>query len=129
VQNHGSQDLEMLERAEPPEAIAANTPTINNGIEYDDDDSMTEEQRERHFFGHETPQRPYWKKSMWEDVRVGDFVKIMDNESFTADILICGTPEDENVAYVETKDLDEETSHVAAYRSCVYAFTICDGLR
>jgi phospholipid-translocating ATPase len=110
VQKPGPQDLEMLERAAPPEAIAANTPTINNGIEYDDDDSMTEQQRERHFFGHETPQRPHWKKTMWEDVRVGDFVKIMDNESFPADILICATSEDENVAYVETKNLDGETS-------------------
>lgn len=53
---------------------------------------------------------PYWKKIRWEDVRVGDFVKIMDTESFPADILICATSEDENVAFVETKNLDGETN-------------------
>ena len=46
----------------------------------------------------------------WEDVRVGDIVKIMDNESIPADILICATSEDENVAFVETKNLDGETN-------------------
>ena len=54
--------------------------------------------------------RPYWSMSIWEDVRVGDFVKIMDNESFPADILICSTSEDDDVAYVETKNLDGETN-------------------
>jgi phospholipid-translocating ATPase len=52
----------------------------------------------------------HWKKTMWEDVRVGDFVKILDNESFPADILICATSEEENVAFVETKNLDGETN-------------------
>ncbi|KAF9469387.1 phospholipid-translocating ATPase [Collybia nuda] len=53
---------------------------------------------------------PHWKKTRWEDVRVGDFVKIMDNEPFPADILICATSEDEDVAFVETKNLDGETN-------------------
>ncbi|KAF8237713.1 phospholipid-translocating P-type ATPase [Tricholoma matsutake] len=53
---------------------------------------------------------PHWVKIQWEDVRVGDFVKIMDNESFPADILICATSEDEDVAFVETKNLDGETN-------------------
>jgi phospholipid-translocating ATPase len=53
---------------------------------------------------------PYWKETFWEDVRVGDFVKIRNNESFPADIVICATSEDENVAYVETKNLDGETN-------------------
>jgi phospholipid-translocating ATPase len=54
--------------------------------------------------------RPHWRKTLWEDVRVGDFVKIMDNESLPADILICATSEEENVAFVETKNLDGETN-------------------
>lgn len=53
---------------------------------------------------------PHWKKTRWEDVRVGDFVKIMDTESFPADILLCATSEDEDVAFVETKNLDGETN-------------------
>jgi phospholipid-translocating ATPase len=51
--------------------------------------------------------RPHWTKSIWEDVRVGDFVKI---ELIPGDILICSTSEDDNVAYVETKNLDGETN-------------------
>lgn len=54
--------------------------------------------------------KPHWKRTSWEDLRVGDFVKIMDNESFPADILICSTSEEENVAFVETKNLDGETN-------------------
>ena len=54
--------------------------------------------------------RPHWKPTFSEDVRVGDFVKILDHESFPADILICATSEDDNVAFVETKNLDGETN-------------------
>ncbi|KAJ6501941.1 hypothetical protein C8R45DRAFT_1209601 [Mycena sanguinolenta] len=51
-----------------------------------------------------------WRTVLWEDVRVGDFVKIVDDEPLPADILICATSEDENVAFVETKNLDGETN-------------------
>ncbi|PPQ86909.1 hypothetical protein CVT25_009795 [Psilocybe cyanescens] len=54
--------------------------------------------------------RPHWKKRAWEDIAVGDFVKIMDNEPLPADIIICATSEEENVAFVETKSLDGETN-------------------
>ena len=47
---------------------------------------------------------------MWENVRVGDFVKITNEEAFPADILICATSEEENVCFVETKNLDGETN-------------------
>ncbi|KAJ7574583.1 hypothetical protein C8J56DRAFT_1172699 [Mycena floridula] len=81
-----SQSEKSIEDAVPP-------------LEFDNDDG--EEQN---------PKEPHWKKTMWEDVRVGDFVKIMDNESLPADILICATSEEENVAFVETKNLDGETN-------------------
>lgn len=51
-----------------------------------------------------------WVVTPWEDLRVGDFVKIQDNDAVPADILICATSEDENVAFVETKNLDGETN-------------------
>ncbi|KAJ7706920.1 hypothetical protein B0H17DRAFT_1034845 [Mycena rosella] len=51
-----------------------------------------------------------WRPALWEDVRVGDFVKILDDEPLPADILICSTSEDEQTAYVETKNLDGETN-------------------
>lgn len=111
VRNPGSQDLEMQGHGAPPEALAAKEPGYDHDIEYDDDgESSIEQLGEHHLFGHNKPQKPHWKKTLWEDVRVGDFVKIMDNEAFPADILICATSEEENVAFIETKNLDGETN-------------------
>lgn len=76
-------------------------------VEYDDSDV----QGAQH--GHQDgahSNRPHWVKKRWEDVAVGDFVKIVENEPIPADILICTTSEDENVAYIETKSLDGETN-------------------
>ncbi|KAG9086352.1 hypothetical protein FRC06_003138 [Ceratobasidium sp. 370] len=56
------------------------------------------------------PDAPHWEPTRWEDVRVGDFVKIHDRDPFPADIIVCATSEEENVAYVETKNLDGETN-------------------
>ncbi|KAG6843812.1 hypothetical protein H0H87_000218 [Tephrocybe sp. NHM501043] len=78
--------------------------------EYDDVQDESEHGG-HHLFGHQQHStRPHWRHAIWEDVRVGDFVKIKDHESLPADILICATSEDENVAFVETKNLDGETN-------------------
>ncbi|THU78043.1 phospholipid-translocating ATPase [Dendrothele bispora CBS 962.96] len=80
-------------------------------FELDDDNGGEFPPSDRH--GHESngkPTQPHWKRIIWEDVRVGDIVKIMDNEPFPADILICATSEEDNVAFVETKNLDGETN-------------------
>ncbi|KAF9246334.1 hypothetical protein BU15DRAFT_85102 [Melanogaster broomeanus] len=87
-----------------PDAIDVEAP----GIEFEHE-SMREGQH--HTFGpDERMSQPHWKKSLWEDVHVGDFVKIMNNEPIPADVLICATSEEENVAFVETKNLDGETN-------------------
>ncbi|KAF8350409.1 phospholipid-translocating ATPase [Amanita rubescens] len=52
------------------------------------------------FGDHDPNTRPHWRKTLWEDVHVGDFVKIVNNEALPADILICAT----------TKNLDGETN-------------------
>ncbi|KAJ3785724.1 phospholipid-translocating ATPase [Lentinula aff. detonsa] len=52
----------------------------------------------------------FWKSTLWEDIRVGDFVRITDGHPIPADILICATSDPENVAFVETKNLDGETN-------------------
>ncbi|KAF8630454.1 hypothetical protein AX17_005431 [Amanita inopinata Kibby_2008] len=54
--------------------------------------------------------RPHWRKTLWEDVRVGDFVKLVEGESLPGDVIICSTSEEEDVAFVETKNLDGETN-------------------
>jgi phospholipid-translocating ATPase len=98
-------DIEAGNSQPRPEALAE-----NGDVEYDD---LHEEgiDHSLHLFGHHADsERPHWKKTTWEDVRVGDFVKIKENQSFPADILIISTSEPENVAYVETKNLDGETN-------------------
>ncbi|KAG1855055.1 hypothetical protein C8R48DRAFT_609418 [Suillus tomentosus] len=88
---------------------AGSTTKQDPDIEYDRADSM--EEVEHHMFGDAGENiRPHWHKTMWEDIRVGDFVKIMNDEPIPADLLICATSEDENVAFVETKNLDGETN-------------------
>ncbi|CAO1621076.1 unnamed protein product [Sympodiomycopsis kandeliae] len=53
---------------------------------------------------------PRWKKNNWEDLRVGDFVLIKNDEPIPADIIICATSEEEDGCFIETKNLDGETN-------------------
>ncbi|KDQ61077.1 hypothetical protein JAAARDRAFT_124991 [Jaapia argillacea MUCL 33604] len=121
------QDIEMLAVAAPPEGVAAVTspqqhPVDEHDIEYDDvrtsgtaytDDHDTSiSHRAQNLLHHhdEKQDRAHWKRTNWEDVSVGDIVKIANHESFPADILVCATSDDENVCFVETKNLDGETN-------------------
>lgn len=53
---------------------------------------------------------PFWKKSFWKDIRVGDIVMIQNNESIPADIIVLSTSNPQGICYVETKNLDGETN-------------------
>ncbi|KAI8827036.1 uncharacterized protein EV422DRAFT_23127 [Fimicolochytrium jonesii] len=53
---------------------------------------------------------PVWKLRKWEDVRVGDFVFLRNNDPIPADIIIISTSEPDSVCYIETKNLDGETN-------------------
>lgn len=46
----------------------------------------------------------------WRDLRVGNIVKISDNEYFPADLLLIQTSDEKNLCYIETKNLDGETN-------------------
>lgn len=111
-------DVEILQHGAPPEGIHTegaelqNIPTRTEAagddeMEYDDGEPV-EEGGVFHHRG--ASKRPHWKMTIWEDLRVGDIVKIREDESFPADILICSSSDDENVAFVETKNLDGETN-------------------
>ena len=124
-----------LEGGAPQEGMIQNMPErpagdkeptteIEEGVEYDDEDDepglhrpvsrmsrrMSLHSHHSYFGRHQGKDRAHWKQTAWEDIKVGDFVKIVDNESFPADILICATSEEENVCFVETKNLDGETN-------------------
>jgi magnesium-transporting ATPase (P-type) len=46
----------------------------------------------------------------WKDVRVGDVVKVVNNEFIPSDIVLLGCSEPSDIAYVETANLDGETN-------------------
>ncbi|KAI1791768.1 hypothetical protein LXA43DRAFT_392905 [Ganoderma leucocontextum] len=104
------------ENAVPPEGVhtdgadleAIPTVTVEGGTDIEDGEPL--EEVGNIFHHHGRSRRPHWRMTNWEDVRVGDMVRIKEDESFPADILICSTSEEENVAYVETKNLDGETN-------------------
>jgi phospholipid-translocating ATPase len=51
-----------------------------------------------------------WKEIVWEGLRVGDIVRLQNNEFIPADVVILSTSEPDCVCYVETKNLDGETN-------------------
>lgn len=113
-----SGDIEMQKSTVLPETINDQEnpeETYDDGYEYDYPPDGTEGHEESHHRLNLLSRRhhernPRWRKGRWEDVRVGDFVKIYDDEPIPADIVICATSEEENVAFVETKNLDGETN-------------------
>lgn len=49
-------------------------------------------------------------KGKCEQLRVGNIVKIMENEYLPADLVILNTSEKKGVCFIETKNLDGETN-------------------
>ena len=58
-----------------------------------------------------TPNRQMdWVQTKWEDIKVGDVVKIARDEAAPADLAVLHTSGAEGIAYVETMALDGETN-------------------
>ncbi|KAK6537759.1 hypothetical protein TWF694_010670 [Orbilia ellipsospora] len=51
-----------------------------------------------------------FKRDNWKNVRVGDWVRIYNNEEVPADVVILATSDADGACYVETKNLDGETN-------------------
>ncbi|KAK1596834.1 phospholipid-translocating P-type ATPase [Colletotrichum navitas] len=49
-------------------------------------------------------------KDHWKDLRVGDFVRIYNDDELPADIIVLSTSDPDGACYVETKNLDGETN-------------------
>lgn len=47
---------------------------------------------------------------MWKNIKVGDFVHLSVNEIIPADILLLRSSDESGTAFVETSNLDGETS-------------------
>ena len=72
--------------------------------------------RDSRFFGSVVdPHKPIpgearFKRDYWKNVRVGDFVRIYNDEEIPADVIILSTSDSDGACYVETKNLDGETN-------------------
>jgi phospholipid-translocating ATPase len=58
----------------------------------------------------QSPGKAKFKRDFWKNVRVGDFVRIRNNDEIPADIVILATSDEDGACYVETKNLDGETN-------------------
>ena len=46
----------------------------------------------------------------WRDVKAGDIIRVVRDQSFPCDLVLLASPLDDAVCYVETKNLDGETN-------------------
>ena len=53
---------------------------------------------------------PRWERTLWKKLEVGDVVLLRENEQIPADIVVLSTSDQDNLCYVETKNLDGETN-------------------
>ena len=56
------------------------------------------------------PEKAVWKRTYWKNVRVGDLVKLKNDDPIPADMVVLSTSEADSACYVETKNLDGETN-------------------
>ncbi|CCH43109.1 phospholipid-translocating ATPase [Wickerhamomyces ciferrii] len=53
---------------------------------------------------------PKFEKNYWKNVKVGDILRIHNNDEIPADIILLSTSDSDGACYVETKNLDGETN-------------------
>jgi phospholipid-translocating ATPase len=51
-----------------------------------------------------------WVEIEWQNIKVGDFVLLRNDDAVPADLMIVSTSESENLCFLETKNLDGETN-------------------
>lgn len=58
----------------------------------------------------EKTEKARFKRDFWKNVRVGDFVRLYNDEEVPSDIIVLSTSDNDGACYIETKNLDGETN-------------------
>ncbi len=64
-----------------------------------------------------------FEEKKWKDVKLGNIIKVNEDEVFPSDIILINSSEKNGICYIETKILGEETSlkhKVSARKHCEY---------
>ena len=51
-----------------------------------------------------------FEKKKWREIKLGDIIKVENNQQFPADLLLLSTSDENGISYVETKNLDGEVN-------------------
>ena len=62
-----------------------------------------------------------FKQKKWHEIRVGEIIKVHQDQYFPCDMILINSSADKGICYVETKNLDGETNlkHKKAPKECV----------
>jgi len=55
-------------------------------------------------------EKNFFTEKPWEDIKVGDIVRILDNQEFPADLVFLYSSNIDGKCFIETKNLDGETN-------------------
>ncbi|KAI1841589.1 hypothetical protein JX265_004681 [Neoarthrinium moseri] len=67
-----------------------------------------------------------WNKLHWQDVKVGDIVRLTRDEEVPADLVLLNSTGENGIAYVDTMALDGETNLKS--KESLPAFKLCDSI-
>ncbi|KAL1122527.1 hypothetical protein AAG570_002858 [Ranatra chinensis] len=67
----------------------------------------------------------HWVPTQWQNIVVGDIVKVHNNNFFPADLVVISTSEPQGMCYIETMNLDGETN-LKIRQSLADTWEVCD---
>lgn len=105
---------EMKNLSEPQAAPVRPLSTMSFAVN-DDSNPFTETPSKGHVgsvmnMERQIPGKARFRRDYWKNVRVGDFIRIHNNDEIPADVVVIATSDSDGACYVETKNLDGETN-------------------